>query len=84
MSFYVCPDCGEREEIFGSGGGESLARQFGVDLLASLPLVPEVREGGDLGRPITIAAPDHLVSRTFFELARSVDQALAAAEAAVP
>ncbi|MGH7899234.1 MAG: Mrp/NBP35 family ATP-binding protein, partial [Candidatus Binatia bacterium] len=83
MTYYACPDCGEREEIFGSGGADSLARQFGVAVLARLPLIPEIREGGDLGRPITIAAPDHLVSKSFFELARSIDQALTDAKSAI-
>jgi ATP-binding protein involved in chromosome partitioning len=76
MSYFVCPDCGEREEIFGSGGAQSLSRQFGVKLLGQLPIVAEVRESGDAGHPIVMAAPNHLVSRTFLELARSVDQAL--------
>lgn len=80
MSYYECPDCGEREEIFGAGGGDSLARRFGIGVLARLPLVAEVRQGGDAGRPITVVAPDHAVSKSFAELARSVDQALAAAQ----
>jgi ATP-binding protein involved in chromosome partitioning len=80
MSYFVCPDCGEREEIFGSGGGESLARQFGVGLLGRIPLVAEVREGGDEGHPLAVAAPDHPVSKAFLELARSIDRSLAAAE----
>lgn len=78
MAYYVCPDCGEREQIFGSGGGASLARQFGLELLATVPLVAAVREGGDDGRPLVATAPDHPVSRTFVELARSIDQRLAA------
>ncbi len=78
MSYYECPDCGEQEEIFGAGGADALARRFGISVLARLPLVAEVREGGDAGRPITIVAPDHAVSKSFAELARSIDQALAA------
>jgi ATP-binding protein involved in chromosome partitioning len=74
MSYYICPDCGERDEIFGSGGGDSLARRFGVELLAKLPLVPDLREGGDAGRPITVTAPDHLVSKQFAALARSIEE----------
>ena len=57
MSDYVCPDCGERDEIFGSGGGDSLARRFGVALLAELPLVAGRARGGDAGGPITVTAP---------------------------
>jgi len=78
MSYYVCPDCGEREELFGSGGGDALAKQFGVKLLARLPLVAEVRAAGDAGAPIALTAPNHPVSKEFAALARSVDQALAA------
>ena len=76
MSEYVCPDCGEHEAIFGSGGGEALAKQFGVPLLAKLALMPDVREAGDAGSPIVVSAPDHPISRQFAALARSIDQAL--------
>jgi ATP-binding protein involved in chromosome partitioning len=76
MSEYVCPDCGESEAIFGSGGGEALAKQFGVPLLARLALVPDVREGGDAGLPIVTSMPDHPVSRQFEALARSIGRAL--------
>jgi ATP-binding protein involved in chromosome partitioning len=79
MSYYVCPDCGEREELFGSGGGEALAKQFGVPVLAKLPLVAEIRAAGDAGTPMALTAPDHPVSKEFAALARSVDQALAVA-----
>lgn len=79
MSYYVCPECAEREAIFGSGGGGALSRQFGVKLLAELPIVPEIREGGDTGRPIFVAAPDHMVSQSFASLAESIDQALSPA-----
>jgi ATP-binding protein involved in chromosome partitioning len=78
MSEYVCPDCGERDELFGSGGGDALAKRFSVPLLASLPIVARVREGGDVGAPIVVSDPDHAVSKQFIDLARSVDQALAA------
>ena len=79
MSYYVCPDCGEREELFGSGGGDAVAKQCGVKLLAKLPLVAEVRASGDAGAPIALTAPNHPVSKEFAALARSVDQALAVA-----
>jgi len=76
MSEYVCPDCGEHEAIFGAGGGEALARQFGIPLLAKLPLFAEVRQSGDAGRPIAVSAPDHPMSEQFAALARSIDRAL--------
>jgi ATP-binding protein involved in chromosome partitioning len=74
MAYYVCPECGEREDIFGSGGGAELSRLFQVPVLAQLPLVPEVRQGGDDGRPILVSKPDHPVSQAFHELARAIDQ----------
>jgi ATP-binding protein involved in chromosome partitioning len=80
MSEFVCPDCGEREEIFGEGGGEALARQFRIELLARIPLVGDLRRCGDEGTPLVAELPDHPVSRAFFDLARSIDQALTAAE----
>ncbi len=79
MSYYECPDCGERESIFGSGGGEKLAAEFGTRLLAALPLVVEVRQGGDAGTPIVVEHPDHPVSLAFAKLAREVGQAVEAA-----
>ena len=80
MSYFECPDCGERDEIFGAGGGKSLARQFSVDLLAEIPLVATIREGGDAGRPITVTAPEHPVSETFAALALAVERAISSAE----
>ena len=78
MSYYECPDCSEREQIFGSGGGAALARQFGTRLLAELPLVPEVRKGGDAGKPISSEHPDHPVSQAFAKLASEVGAAVEA------
>ena len=53
MSGYTAPD-GKVIDIFGSGGGEQLAKQFGLPLLAKLPLDPEIRTGGDAGEPIAL------------------------------
>ena len=58
MSYRVCPCCGERDDLFGSGGGASLAGHLDVPLLAEIPLEPALREGGDIGVPFTISAPD--------------------------
>jgi ATP-binding protein involved in chromosome partitioning len=58
MSYRVCPCCGERDDLFGTGGGASLAGHLEVPLLAEIPLEPALREGGDIGVPFTISAPD--------------------------
>jgi ATP-binding protein involved in chromosome partitioning len=71
MSWFVGDD-GKHYEIFGSGGGPELADQLGVPLLGQLPLVPELREGGDDGIPITVADPDSECAKLFHEIARRI------------
>jgi ATP-binding protein involved in chromosome partitioning len=71
MSWFTGDD-GKRYEIFGSGGGTALADEIGVPLLAQIPLVTQIREGGDEGRPVAAVAPDSEVGRAFFELADAV------------
>ncbi len=71
MSWFTGDD-GKRYEIFGSGGGQELADELGVPLLGKLPLVPELREGGDDGVPITIADPDSEAAKLFHEMARRI------------
>jgi ATP-binding protein involved in chromosome partitioning len=78
MSYYQCPKCGKREDLFGSGGGEHLATRFGVPLLGQVPLLAEVRSGGDTGKPIVADRPDHPVSQVFADMARKVLEAVEA------
>jgi ATP-binding protein involved in chromosome partitioning len=72
MSYYVCPHCGERDEIFGSGGGQEAADTLGVPLMAQVPLIPAVRAGGDTGTPIVVSDPDSPASVQLVEAARAV------------
>jgi len=58
MSYYVCPHCGERDDIFGTGGGQEAAETLGVPLMVQIPLVPALRAGGDTGTPIVVSDPD--------------------------
>jgi ATP-binding protein involved in chromosome partitioning len=83
MSGYVCPRCGTEDPIFGQGGAQGLADRFGVPLLARIPLLAAIREGGDQGRPIVIADPGHAASGIFRELAERV-ATLAARQAGAP
>ena len=71
MSWFSGDD-GKRYEIFGAGGGQELADQLGVPLLGKLPLVPELREGGDTGRPITAVDPSSEAAQAFQEMARRI------------
>ncbi len=74
MSWFVCPHCGERTQIFGEGGGREAADTLGVPLLGQVPLVPSLREGGDAGRPIVVSDPDSPAGRALRDAARRVAQ----------
>ena len=73
MSWFTGDD-GKRYELFGSGGGASLAEELGVPLLAQIPLVNQLREGGDEGKPIAAVAPQSEVGKVFAELAQQIVQ----------
>ena len=73
MSWFTGDD-GRRYELFGAGGGQQLADELSVPLLARIPLVQPLREGGDDGRPIAAVAPDSEVGRIFADLAQRVAQ----------
>jgi len=73
MSWFTGDD-GTRYELFGAGGGQVLADQVGVPLLAQVPLVPALRAGGDVGRPIVDAEPDSDAARAFLDLAARLDE----------
>jgi len=72
MSFFVAPDTGTRYNIFGEGGGRRLAEEYGIPLLAQLPLDLETRVGGDEGSPITVRRPDSPQAKAFRDLALAV------------
>jgi ATP-binding protein involved in chromosome partitioning len=76
MSYHVCRKCGAKHDLFGSGGGERMAQRFGIPFLGALPLVREVREGGDHGVPIVVADPQHPLAQAFFEIAKRVESAI--------
>ena len=72
MSNFVCPHCGESTDIFGTGGGEAMAKDMGIPFLGAVPIDTRVRKGGDEGAPIVIAAPDAPAARAFDEVAGKV------------
>jgi ATP-binding protein involved in chromosome partitioning len=71
MSWFTGDD-GKRYEIFGSGGGAALAEALGVPLLGQVPLVPDVRRGGDVGLPVTVTEPGGEASLAFEAIARRI------------
>jgi ATP-binding protein involved in chromosome partitioning len=76
MSYFVCPDCGERDEIFGRGGADRMAVAESIPVLTRVPLYPQIREAGDKGMPVVIADPKHPASQAYLELARKVVAAM--------
>jgi hypothetical protein len=68
MSYYLCSHCGEREDIFGHGG----AKKTGLEVLGEIPIVEEIRIGGDEGKPLVIHQPDHPVSQVLLSVAQQV------------
>ncbi len=78
MSEFVAPD-GQRFALFGTGGGAALAEEIGAPLVASIPLEPEVSEGGDAGTPIALGAPDSPAGAAFHELADAPGRGASAA-----
>lgn len=80
MSYLECPHCGKPSQIFGSGGGERLARELGLPLLARVPLYPRIVAGADMGQPIVVAEPNVSAAKAFVTLAQRVaEMALAPA-----
>ncbi len=78
MAQHVCSNCGHVEHLFGSGGGEKMAEQYGVPLLGSLPLEAAIREQGDAGIPLVHAFPDSPGAQAYRAIATRLLEALAA------
>ncbi len=72
MSYFIAPDTGNRYEIFGRGGGQSLCDEYGLNFLGEVPLGMEVREGGDTGVPVVIGSPDSPQAAAFRHVAEEV------------
>ncbi|MEX2454301.1 MAG: Mrp/NBP35 family ATP-binding protein [Rhodospirillaceae bacterium] len=86
MSYFLCPHCGERSDIFTHGGARKAATQMGVDFLGEIPLDMAIREGGDSGRPIVAADPDGPHAKAYLAIAEKIWQKVGAGAArpAVP
>lgn len=72
MSYLEDPETGEKNRIFGEGGGARTAEDLDTDFLGELPLHPEIRQGGDAGVPIVIGAPESPAARAFFKMAELI------------
>jgi ATP-binding protein involved in chromosome partitioning len=72
MSTYICPKCGHEERIFGAGGAERMAGDYGVEVLGALPLELEIRELTDAGKPTVVGAPFSRTAEIYRTIARRV------------
>ncbi|EGA65754.1 iron-sulfur cluster carrier protein ApbC [Vibrio brasiliensis] len=76
MSYHICSNCGEKEHIFGAGGAEKMSGEYGLDLLAQIPLHIEMREDIDRGVPTVAARPDSEHAQLYLALAEAVSSRL--------
>ncbi|WP_077289251.1 Mrp/NBP35 family ATP-binding protein [Thermosipho sp. 1223] len=74
MSYVKCPKCGEKIEIFGSGGGSILAKEYNVELLGQIPLDPKAAQLADEGKPITLYMRETEVEETFRKIVEKIAQ----------
>ena len=78
MSYFCCPSCGHRAEIFGHGGARREAERMGTDFLGEIPLLLEIRTASDAGQPIAATAPDSPAAKAYEAIARQVWQKITA------
>jgi ATP-binding protein involved in chromosome partitioning len=84
MSYFLCPHCGERSDIFGHGGARAEAERLGVPFLGEVPLDIAIREKSDAGLPVVAADPDGSHAKTFRDIAARVRSGLQAASRQAP
>ncbi len=84
MSHYTCPACGHHDNIFASGGGKTLARELGVELLGQVPIDNRVSYGGEAGVPVVEGAPGSEQARVLTEVAARAAFAVSKASATGP
>jgi len=72
MAIHICSSCGHAEHIFGAGGAEKMSKDYGVEVLGSLPLDIRIREQADSGKPTVVSEPDGPVAAIYRDIARKV------------
>jgi ATP-binding protein involved in chromosome partitioning len=72
MSFFCCPNCGHRTDIFGHGGARAEAARLGIEFLGEIPLLLDIRTASDAGTPIAASAPESEAAKAYDTLARTV------------
>ena len=82
MSFFSCPHCQGRIDVFGHGEGRRIAETYGVPLLGEIEIDPQIRIGGDTGKPVALLGPDAPGAKSIYAMARAVAARLEAKPAA--
>lgn len=72
MSYFIAPDTNKKYDIFGTGGGEKLAKELSVKLLGAVPINAQIREGGDQGKPIVFQAPKSEEAKKIFDISKNL------------
>ncbi|HET9200806.1 MAG TPA: Mrp/NBP35 family ATP-binding protein [Dehalococcoidia bacterium] len=72
MSYFTCPHCGERTEIFGHGGAQAAAEELGLDFLGEVPLDSAIRQGSDIGAPIVATDPESTQAKALIGIAERI------------
>lgn len=72
MSYFIAPDTGNRYDIFGSGGGESICKELNTTLLGGIPIDPRIRQGGDNGMPMVFGIPDANETKILMDISRKL------------
>jgi ATP-binding protein involved in chromosome partitioning len=72
MSYFHCPKCGERTDIFDTGGGRREALRLGIPFLGEIPLNAGIRAAGDNGNPLVVASPESHEALVFRDVAQAI------------
>ena len=72
MSYFSCPNCGERAEIFGHGGAKEEAFRLGIDFLGEVPLHMDIRSHSDSGHPVVVSQPESEHAKSYREISNRV------------
>lgn len=84
MATHVCSACGHKEHVFGEGGGERIAKDYGVPLLGALPLALSIREQADSGKPTMVSEPDGEVAKLYQTIAVAIQATIEGKKPATP
>ena len=74
MSYFICPCCGARSDIFGHEGARQTAKKMGETFLGEIPLDMAIRQNADTGTPIIVSTPDSPHSQAYLDIAQKIIQ----------